>query len=97
MTDIVKVTPSDLRATASGVQAEAEEAAATVMTLTNELKQILASWEGEGAMAYGQRFAQWVGEMADKAEKLSDTATAMTRSANLIETTDQEVASWWKG
>ena len=94
--DEIVVDYSALAAAEAALAASQKLIAATLQTLNDDLKPLLATWEGEGKEAYLFQQNKWNGESDNLNATLAQIHVAVGTANSGYQHTDRRIASAWQ-
>ena len=88
----IKLSPEELRTSASKYTNGSEEVTAVLTTLRSEQETIRANWEGNAFDSFDQQFNELAPKIEDFAQLLQDINAQLNNVATTLEETDQALA-----
>lgn len=93
----ILVTPEELRQSASIFAANSDQTTEMINTLSNEVNNLSAVWEGASHSAFIDHFQSLVPTLQQFAEILDGINQQLESVANTLEETDSQIASSLRG
>ena len=93
----IKLTPEELRASALKYSSGSEEIDQILSSLTNEQAVIDANWGGTAFDSFEAQFNELSPKIREFSQLLSDIHAQLNKVADIIEQTDQDIASQING
>ena len=93
----IKLTPEALRASALKYSSGSEEIDQILSSLTNEQAVIDANWDGTAFDSFEAQFNELSPKIREFSQLLSDIHAQLNKVADIIEQTDQDIASQING
>ncbi len=93
----IKLTPEDLRGSATKYTSGSEQIDEILTTLTNEQSVISDNWDGSAFESFEEQFNELSPKIKEFAELLQSINEQLISVARIIEDTDAEIASKIRG
>lgn len=93
MAGTIKLTPEELRTSANKYSTGSTDVQSVLTTLTNEQEIIRSNWEGTSFQSFDVRFEELKPKIQEFVQLLSDINVQLVSVADVLEETDQEIAS----
>ena len=93
----IKLTPEELRTSAQKYSSGSQEVDQVLSTLTAEQATISANWDGSAFDSFEQQFQELSPKIKQFAQLLQDINTQLNQVADVVEQTDQDIASKIRG
>lgn len=97
MAEQIRMTPEIMRTRASEYLVQAENLQAIIGNMDRLLTTLQGEWEGHASEAYAQRFAQLRPGFIQTRELIDEIAAALKSTADIVEETDNSIASRFRG
>lgn len=89
----IKLTPDELRTSAGKYTAGSDDVTRVLNDLTNEQETIRNNWEGTAFQSFDNQFNELKPKIQEFAQLLQDINQQLNKVAEIIETTDADIAS----
>lgn len=89
----IKLTPEELRQSSQKYTQGSEQVQEVLNALTNEQQIIRDNWEGNAFQSFDQKFNELSPKIREFAELLQDINQQLNKVAEIVEQTDQDIAS----
>ena len=89
----IRMTPETMRQRAGEYRTESSNLQDLIGRMDNLLNQLQEEWEGQAAQAYATKFGELRPGFVAAKDLIDDIATALDRTAEAVESTDQEIAN----
>ncbi|MBP2624322.1 WXG100 family type VII secretion target [Streptococcus oricebi] len=89
----IKLTPEELRTSAQKYTSGSQEIDQVLSTLTAEQATISSNWDGSAFDSFEQQFQELSPKIKQFAQLLQDINTQLNQVADVVEQTDQDIAS----
>ncbi|WP_026693086.1 WXG100 family type VII secretion target [Peribacillus kribbensis] len=93
----IRLTPEELRGVARQYNTESGNVTDLVTRLDNMSSHLQEIWEGASSQAFAQQYQQLRPSFEKMATLLDEVAQQLASSANVLEDTDQQIASQING
>ena len=93
----IKLTPEELRTSATKYTSGSQEVSQVLSSLKSEQETIRANWEGSAFQAFDNKFNELTPKIEEFAQLLEDINAQLNSVADVIEQTDQDIASQVQG
>ncbi len=90
------MTPELMRERAAQYNTEADNLGQIISSMDRLLGMLMTEWEGDASAAYNEKFNQLKPAFTDAQQLITDIATALTQTANIVEETDSQIASQFR-
>ncbi|MBM7703054.1 MULTISPECIES: WXG100 family type VII secretion target [Bacillaceae] len=97
MSGIIRVTPAELRDMASRYNNESGQVQELVARLDSMKSQLQDMWEGASSDAFAAQYEELKPSFVQMANLLADISKQLGDSANILEDTDNQIASQIRG
>ena len=97
MANQIRMTPDTMRTRAGEYNTEAGTIAEVISKLDALLEQLQSEWEGAAAEAYAAKFSELRPSFTEAQNLLEEISQALHRTAEIVETTDNEIAGQFAG
>jgi len=91
------MTPDQMRSRAGEYTVEASKVQDTITKMDNLLKELQGEWEGGGAEAYAQRFAEVRPGFVKAKDLIDEISAALKQAAQVAEEADNRIAGGFRG
>lgn len=89
----IKLTPEELRTSATKYTQGSENITSVLNQLTSEQETIRSNWEGTAFTSFDNQFNELTPKIQEFAQLLQDINAQLNKVAEIIETTDQDIAA----
>ncbi len=97
MADQIRITPEQMRGRANEYRTEADKVNGVIGKMDSLLQQLQEEWEGNASEAYNARFQELRPGFVKAEELIREIASALDSTASIIEETDNDIASQFRG
>lgn len=97
MANQIRMTPETMRSRASEYTTEAGNIQQTINKLDRLLTQLQSEWEGDASRAYSEKFSQLRPGFVKTKELVDEIASALRKTAQIVEDTDRNIAGQFRG
>lgn len=97
MANQIRMTPEKMRSRASEYTAQANNLQTIITKMDSLLKSLQSEWEGSASEAYAQRFSELRPGFVKAKDLIDEISTALKSTANIVEETDRNIASQFRG
>ena len=88
----IRMTPESMRERSRQYQKEADKVQEVIRTMDTLLQQLQTEWEGEASRSYANRYGELRPGFVRAQELITEISSALTKSAQIVEETDQKIA-----
>ena len=96
MANQIRITPDQMRGTASEYRTQASNVESVITKLDNLLQNLQGEWEGQASESYASRYQQLRPGFVKAQELINEIASALDSTANIVEETDTNIANQFK-
>lgn len=96
MADQIRMTPDTMRARAGEYRTEADTVNQVISKMDSLLQQLQSEWEGAASESYAGRYQELRPGFVKAEELIREIAAALDSTANIVEETDQNIASQFR-
>jgi WXG100 family type VII secretion target len=96
MANQIRITPDQMRARANEYRTEADTVNSVIVKMDSLLNALQGEWEGSASESYAQRYAELKPGFVKAEELIREIAAALDSTANIVEQTDQDIASQFR-
>ena len=96
MANQIRITPDQMRARANEYRTEADTVNGVIVKMDSLLNALQGEWEGSASESYAQRYAELKPGFVKAEELIREIAAALDSTANIVEQTDQDIASQFR-
>ena len=93
MANQIRITPDQMRTRATQYRAEADTVNGVINKMDSLLQQLQSEWEGAASESYAARYAELKPGFVKAEDLIREIAAALNSTANIIEETDNNIAS----
>lgn len=93
----IRMTPESMRARAGEYAREAESIQQIINNLDRLLRQLQQEWEGDSSRAYAEKFTQLRPGFVNTKNLVDEISAALKKAAQIVEDTDKNIASQFRG
>ena len=97
MANQIRITPEQMRGRANEYRTEADKINGVISKMDSLLQQLHEEWEGNASEAYNARFQELRPGFVKAEELIREIASALDSTASIIEDTDNDIASQFRG
>jgi len=97
MANQIRMTPETMRVRAGEYRNEAATVEGVINKMDTLLKNLMDEWEGEASRAYNERFLELRPGFVKTKELIDEIAVALDKTADIVEETDSNIASQFRG
>ena len=97
MANQIRITPDQMRTRATQYRAEADTVNGVINKMDSLLQQLQSEWEGAASESYAARYAELKPGFVKAEDLIREIAAALNSTANIIEETDNNIASQFGG
>ena len=97
MSDQIRITPDQMRTRAGQYRGEADKVSEVISTMDTLLQALQGEWEGSASESYAGRYQELKPTFAKAEELIREIASALDSTANIVEETDVNIASQFRG
>lgn len=88
----IKISPDQVRSVAGQFQSKSQETGTMVQQLQTAVNSMQSEWQGMASQRFYNDYTQWNQQMQKYVQVLADIGNELTRIANTLEQTDQQLA-----
>lgn len=88
----IKISPDLVRTVAGQFQQKSQDTGTMVQQLQSAVKGMESEWQGLSSQRFFSDYTQWSQQMQKYVQTLADIGNELTRIANTLEQTDQQLA-----
>jgi WXG100 family type VII secretion target len=92
----IRMTPDQMRQRAGEYTQEANKVQDTISKMDNLLNQLQGEWEGAAAQSYASKFQVLRPGFVKAKELIDDIAAALNKTAQIVQDTDESIASQFR-
>lgn len=96
MSDQIRMTPDTMRTRAGEYRTEADTVNQVISKMDSLLQQLQSEWEGAASESYAERYQELRPGFVKAEELIREIAAALDSTANIVEETDQNIASQFR-
>ena len=96
MSGQMRMTPETMRQRAGEYTTQANNLDSIIRKMDSLLNQLQAEWEGDSSRAYAEKFAQLRPSFVSAKELIDEISKALTNTAKIVESTDQNIANQFR-
>lgn len=89
----IRMTPDMMRSRATEYRTESGNVSSVISKMDQLLEALQSEWEGAASDAYAAKFAELRPSFEAARDLIDDIATALDKTAEIVESTDQDIAS----
>lgn len=93
----IRMTPESMRSKAGEYSRQAENIQQIINNLDRLLQQLQQEWEGDSSRAYAEKFNQLRPGFVNVKNLVDEISTSLKKAAQIVEDTDKNIASQFKG
>ncbi len=93
----IRMTPENMRTRAQQYTQEANKLQEVISKMDSLLSTLQSEWEGEASKAYATRFGELRPGFVKAKDLIDEISSALTKTANIVEQTDSQIASQFRG
>lgn len=97
MASQIRMTPDMMRQRAGQYRTEANNVNGVINKMDNLLSALQSEWEGASSESYAARYAELKPGFVKAEQLINEIAAALDQSANILEETDANIASGFRG
>lgn len=97
MANQIRMTPDTMRQRANEYRSEADQVNDVISKMDNLLSQLQSEWEGASSQAYADRYNELKPGFQKAEELIREIAQALDSTAQIVEETDADIASQFRG
>lgn len=97
MANQIRITPDQMRERANQYRAEADTVNGVIGRMDTLLQQLQSEWEGAASESYAERYLELKPGFLKAEELIREIATALDSTARIVEETDANIASQFRG
>lgn len=88
----IRMTPDTMRTRAGEYRTEAENLQGVIEKMDSLLNTLLTEWEGSASEAYANKFSELRPSFVAAKQLIDDIAQALDKTAEAVESTDNQIA-----
>ncbi len=93
MANQIRITPDQMRERANQYRNEADTVNGVITKMDGLLSDLQAEWEGASSESYAARYEELKPGFVKAEELIREIAAALDSTANIVETTDSDIAA----
>ena len=93
----IRITPEQMHSRAWEYRTEAENVNAVIQKMDALLSALQEEWEGAAAQSYAERFSELRPGFVKAEELINEIAASLDQTAETLQSTDEEIASAYRG
>ena len=97
MSGQIRITPDQMRERATQYRTEADTVNGVIGKMDSLLQALLGEWEGSASESYAARYQELKPGFVKAEELIREIASALDATAQIVEETDQGIASQFRG
>ena len=97
MANQIRITPEQMRERANQYRVEADTVNGVICKMDTLLQQLQSEWEGASSEAYSARYQELKPGFMKAEELIREIAAALDSTAKIVEDTDANIASQFRG
>lgn len=97
MANQIRITPDQMRERANQYRGEADTVNGVIGSMDTLLEQLQSEWEGAASESYAARYQELKPGFMKAEELIREIAAALDSTAKIVEETDSNIASQFKG
>ncbi len=97
MANQIRITPDQMRQRANQYRGEADAVNGVIRNMDTLLQNLQSEWEGAASESYAVRYEELKPGFMKAEELIREIATALDTTAKIIEETDADIASQFRG
>lgn len=97
MANQIRITPDQMRERANQYRNEADTVNGVIVSMDNLLSALQSEWEGAASESYAARYEELKPGFQKAEELIREIASALDSTANIVETTDSDIAAQFQG
>ena len=97
MANQIRITPDQMRERAGQYRNEADTVNQVISSMDTLLSNLQAEWEGAASESYAARYEELKPGFQKAEELIREIAAALDSTANIVETTDSDIAAQFQG
>jgi len=96
MANQIRITPDQMRSRAQEYETEAQKVNEVIRKMDTLLGQLQSEWEGAASESYAQRYQELKPGFLKAEELIHEISQALTKTAEIVETTDSNIAAQFR-
>jgi WXG100 family type VII secretion target len=92
----IRITPDQMRARSGEYTTEAGKVDDVIAKMDQLLSALQSEWEGDAAESYSQRFTELRPGFVKAKELIDEIAQALNKTADVVQETDERIASGFR-
>ena len=97
MANQIRITPDQMRERATQYRTEADVVNGVIGKMDSLLQQLQGEWEGSASESYAARYQELKPSFMKAEELIREIAAALDSTAKIVEETDADIASQFRG
>lgn len=97
MANQIRMTPDMMRSRATEYRTEADTVNGVISKMDTLLSNLMSEWEGASSEAYSARYQELKPAFVKAEDLIREIASALDSTANIVEETDSNIASQFRG
>ncbi|MCR4995830.1 MULTISPECIES: WXG100 family type VII secretion target [Butyrivibrio] len=97
MANQIRITPAQMRERAGQYRTEADTVNGVISKMDSLLGQLQSEWEGAASESYAARYEELKPGFIKAEELIREIASALDSTATIVEETDNDIASQFRG
>ena len=97
MANQIRITPDQMRERANQYRVEADAVNGVIMKMDSLLQRLQEEWEGAVSESYAVRYQELKPGFQNAEDLIREIATALDSTARIVEETDANIASQFRG
>lgn len=96
MANQIRMTPETMRTRATEYGRQADTLKEVITAMDNLLNQLQSEWEGAASESYAQKYEELKPGFQKAEQLIRDIQTALNKTAEIVESTDADIASQFR-
>lgn len=96
MANQIRMTPETMRTRATEYGRQADTLKEVITTMDNLLNQLQSEWEGAASESYAQKYEELKPGFQKAEQLIRDIQAALNKTAEIVESTDADIASQFR-
>lgn len=97
MSEQIRISPDQMRSRATQYRGEAEKVSDVIQQMDTLLQNLQSEWEGASSESYASRYAELKPSFKKCYDLINEIATALDKTAEILESTDADIANQFRG
>ena len=93
MADVLKVTPEELRTTATQFKTNMQKMQVAYLQMSDAVRNLDTSWNGEASEQFKEQFKNMYDNLSKSEQKMTDAADELTRAAGIYDEVENSIKS----